>query len=106
MLLYSSPHLVKILPACPAKWKNGIVKDLHFCTGRISFKWNDETGEFSAEISADRDTEVLVMLPGRFCNYRWNDSETGISVEKTGDLSLNVRMDVGKGLIVHSARLI
>ena len=40
MLLYASPELIKILPACPGKWEQGQVEGLRFCTGAADISWN------------------------------------------------------------------
>lgn len=63
MLLQASPGMVKLLPALPDRWRRGRLQDWRFHTGRVSMEWDLDTGKFHAEVTADRDTEVLALLP-------------------------------------------
>lgn len=69
MMFYSSPNLVKILPACPESWNKGKIKDFKFCTGKASFSFDKEKRHFEAELTAERFTEITLVLPEAFSNY-------------------------------------
>ncbi|WP_036717816.1 glycosyl hydrolase family 95 catalytic domain-containing protein [Paenibacillus harenae] len=62
-LLQVSRDFVKLLPALPSRWKKGRLAGWRFHTGRVSVEWDREAGYFRAELTADRDTEVIVKLP-------------------------------------------
>lgn len=70
MLIYSSANLVRILPALPSKWNTGKVKNLHFCTGTVSFIWDKTQANLSVEITAMRDTNITLGLPAGFGKYK------------------------------------
>ncbi|MFB5066375.1 MAG: glycoside hydrolase N-terminal domain-containing protein [Candidatus Wallacebacter cryptica] len=70
MLLYVSPELIRVLPACPTKWQRGRVEDFRFCTGQISFSWDRPNLSFTAEITAERETDVTIRLPDGFGEYK------------------------------------
>lgn len=84
MLIYVSSSIVKILPALPAKWKRGAVKDLRFMTGKISFSWDTNANRFEGTLIAERKTEFILKLPD-FCgeyaisgkDIIWKQSELG-----------------------------
>lgn len=63
MLLQVSPGLLKLLPALPGRWKRGKLAEWRLHTGRVSMQWDREAGLFRAELTAERDTEILVKLP-------------------------------------------
>lgn len=63
MLLQASPGVLKLLPALPDRWRRGRLADWRFHTGRVTLEWDLDAGSFHAEITADRDTEILVLLP-------------------------------------------
>ncbi len=63
MLLQASPGMLKLLPALPDRWRRGKLADWRFHTGRVTLEWDLDAGKFHAEVTADRDTELLVLLP-------------------------------------------
>jgi hypothetical protein len=63
MLLQASPGVLKLLPALPDRWRRGRLADWRFHTGRVTLEWDLDTGSFHAEVTADRDTELTVLLP-------------------------------------------
>lgn len=63
MLLQASPGVLKLLPSLPDRWRRGRLADWRFHTGRVTLEWDQDAGSFHAEITADRATEVLVLLP-------------------------------------------
>lgn len=103
MLFYSSPKLVSFLPARPKKWTSGKVSDFRFCTGRASFTWNINTGLFTAELKADRDTEVLISLPDDFNGYEWHCEKTDVSCISNLQNSLKAIIKAGGNLLINSA---
>jgi alpha-L-fucosidase 2 len=105
MLFYSSPDLIKILPACPRKWRKGKIDGLHFCTGKISFAWDMQTGRFGGELIADRPTVIACRLPAAFGPYRWSrDSSEARIVEREGDC-LDIEMAAGAVLAITATAL-
>lgn len=62
MLLFVSPKVIKLLPACPDKFAKGSAK-LHFCDGAVTMQWNVEEQFCKAEFAAVRDTSFIVELP-------------------------------------------
>jgi alpha-L-fucosidase 2 len=63
MLLQASPGVLKLLPALPGRWRRGRLADWRFHTGRVTLEWDLDAGSFHAEITADRDTQLVVLLP-------------------------------------------
>lgn len=63
MLLQASPGMLKLLPALPDRWRRGRLADWRFHTGRVTLEWDLDAGSFHAEVTADRDTELVVLLP-------------------------------------------
>ena len=52
-----------ILPACPVQLENGKAKDLRFFNGTITMRWNLKEQSCFLKITADRDMEVVLVLP-------------------------------------------
>lgn len=75
MLLYVSPRMVKLMPAVPERWESGSVNGMRLCTGEISFAWDRNTGRFSAELKAERATDITLILPEGFqgCRLQGDD---------------------------------
>lgn len=69
MLFYSSPSLIKILPACPGRWTKGAVENFHFCTGKVSFVWNKQRKLLHVKLESVRDTDIQVGLPAEYGDY-------------------------------------
>ncbi len=63
MLLQASPGMLKLLPALPERWRRGRLRDWRFHTGRVTLEWDLDAESFHAEVTADRDTELVVLLP-------------------------------------------
>lgn len=92
MLFYSSPNLVRILPACPTKWTNGKVKEFRFCTGKTSFNWDINKNHFEAEIKADRITEMILVLPEMFNSYVLTGDGIEVTKVNGSEYKYNVSM--------------
>lgn len=102
-LLQVSPQLIKLLPALPGRWKRGRLADWRFHTGKAALSWNRETGLFRAELTADRDTDMIVKLP----DWAGACSITGEEVQPSplGPAYFTVRMKSGAPPVVfESAR--
>ena len=63
MLLSASEDCLSLLPACPARFERGEVKNWRFPGGRVSFKWARETKKLSARIRVERPAVIRVKLP-------------------------------------------
>lgn len=63
MLLFVSDDIIKILPACPERFRKGMVKNMKLMTGCISFEWDMDEKKFECTIKAVRDTKVKIQLP-------------------------------------------
>ncbi|WP_426451786.1 glycosyl hydrolase family 95 catalytic domain-containing protein [Paenibacillus sp. S-38] len=66
MLLLAAPGRLKLLPALPASWTRGSVRELRFETGRVTFAWDLQQGQLEAELAAARPTDLLLTLPPGF----------------------------------------
>lgn len=69
MLIYVSPRIVKLMPAVPSRFSTGKVEGLRFCTGSVSYSWDRAAGRFEAELSAERGTDLTLILPDEFAAY-------------------------------------
>ncbi|MGB4614707.1 MAG: glycoside hydrolase N-terminal domain-containing protein [Limnochordia bacterium] len=69
MLMFASPDLIKILPACPGKWAEGQVDGLRFCTGCAKVYWNRSVGLLEAVLTVERDTSARLQLPDGYGVY-------------------------------------
>lgn len=67
MLLFVSDDIIKILPACPERFRKGMVKNLRIMTGFISFKWDKDKMFFRCVIEAVHNTNLKIQLP-KFAN--------------------------------------
>ncbi len=63
MLLFVSKDCIKLLPALPDRLNAGEVKGIRFATGSLDMRWNRKQGEFEAELYAERNTRVQIILP-------------------------------------------
>jgi alpha-L-fucosidase 2 len=104
MLLYVSPGLIKILPACPEKWNKGRVERLRFCTGRISFAWDWEQGQFQAALTAERDTDVTLKLPVQLEEYRWQEAGREAQMISRAKHGRKIRLAAGRQLNISATR--
>ncbi|MEI7024138.1 glycosyl hydrolase family 95 catalytic domain-containing protein [Paenibacillus sp. y28] len=102
MLLYVSPKMVKLLPALPDRWTSGKVADLRFCTGQASFSWNLGEQRFEAELAADRDTAIVLKLPGAFENYQMSGQDVQFSPSSLGWGCYEVVMKKGGRLLIST----
>ena len=98
MLLFVSDDFIKILPACPERFKKGAVKNLHFMTGLISFKWDILAGYFVCNIVSLRNTRLTIQLPKFFHRYAMNghsiDGRTpGIALKAGERLCITAQTD-------------
>jgi len=62
MLIYVSPEKLKILPACPEKYKNGKAR-FKYADGTVSLEWDVESKICKGRIVAESDTDITVELP-------------------------------------------
>lgn len=102
MLLYVSPKLVKLLPALPAKWERGKAGDLRFGTGRAFISWDLAADAFTAELVAERDTQIVLKLPERFARYELLGEGVFTGPSAAGENCYAIRMKPGQRLIVKS----
>lgn len=95
MLLYCSATQVRLLPALPAGWARGEVRDLRFHTGRIGFAWDRQAGRIRVHLALERDTAVRLCLPA---GYRWEETD-GLCVNPDGSLRLTGRAGETRALV-------
>lgn len=62
MLLFVTPKLLRLLPACPTAFNAGSAT-LHFATGTCSMRWDLEKQQCHGTISAERTTALTLELP-------------------------------------------
>lgn len=62
MLLFTSPKILRLLPACPKQFSKGNAT-LHFSTGLVEMCWDLEKETCSGKITALRDTDIQLELP-------------------------------------------
>jgi alpha-L-fucosidase 2 len=64
MLVFSSPGMIKLLPALPGKWRRGRAKGIR-CRGGVCVdqEWDVDMGSFRATITSSRDGRFLLKLP-------------------------------------------
>ena len=91
MLLYSSPKIIKLLPALPERLNRVKVKNLCFCSGSASFEWDGET--LDCVLTFERQSQLKVMLPENF-QISGLSSENCIC-EKISDNGLRVACQSG-----------
>ncbi|MEK3890587.1 glycosyl hydrolase family 95 catalytic domain-containing protein [Bacillus sp. FSL K6-3431] len=101
MLIYVSPSLVKLLPAVPSKWKRGKVRNMRFTTGKISFSWDYEVGQFSGKLEAERETEITLMMP-KFCEYYYLSDDCTFDKSSVAFNCYDIKMRPGEALSFHS----
>ncbi|MDR6884024.1 glycosyl hydrolase family 95 catalytic domain-containing protein [Bacillus sp. 3255] len=101
MLLQVSPGFVKLLPALPGRFKRGRLSRWRFHTGQVAMEWDTESGMFRAELTAERETAVIVKLPAwvRSCVI------AGASVQQSplGELYYSVQLKAGDPPVVFEA---
>ncbi|CAM3610415.1 glycosyl hydrolase family 95 catalytic domain-containing protein [Marinicrinis lubricantis] len=102
MLIYVSPRLVKVLPAIPDRWKQGRASGFHFCTGKIDFSWNLNTGQFDAVLYADRATDITLKLPEPFQSYVLSGDDVEYHASTLHDGTYHIRMKPKQQLRIHS----
>ncbi|MCY9660189.1 glycoside hydrolase N-terminal domain-containing protein [Paenibacillus chondroitinus] len=101
MLLQVSPGIIKLLPALPGRLKRGKLSRWRFHTGKVTMKWDTESGMFRAELTANRETDIVVKLPDwvRACTV------TGGHVERSplGEHYYSVKMKLGDQPVIFEA---
>lgn len=100
MLLQVYYDSIVVLPALPDKWKTGSVKNLHFHTGKISFKWDLTKMEFHAELFSERETDTLLRLPVIFSEYIM----TGGNISYCSDNTYSIKLRAGEMMEINSQR--
>jgi alpha-L-fucosidase 2 len=65
MLVFSTPGMVKLLPALPAAWKSGSAKGIA-CRGGVvvDVAWDQEPRRVQAKLTARRAQQVTCKFPG------------------------------------------
>lgn len=111
MLIFVSDDIVKLLPACPERFKKGKAENLRFMTGRVSFEWDRDKKYFSCIFEACRDTKIKVILPGFAGKYKLTGGHTAAGSSETAGIaidriiegnSLNIDMKAGEKLNIIS----
>ncbi len=102
MLLYSSPSLVKLLPALPDRWKRGSVKDFWIMTGRVSVSWDVEAKSLYAKIIAERETDLTIKLPTFAETTNLSGEGVLITGSSLGENYYRIKMEKGCTLIIES----
>ncbi|HAN44886.1 MAG TPA: alpha-L-fucosidase, partial [Ruminococcaceae bacterium] len=101
MLLFVSDSIIKLLPACPAQFGRGRVTGLRFCTGKVSFCWDKELKMFSCKLEAERDTNILLVMPDIAEKYEL-DSESGKMENALKKEAVAVRLKSGGSIAIKS----
>ncbi len=57
-----------ILPACPARWNTGEVKDFCYPGGKVAFRWDLEKKELHVAVTVQRGERPALVLPAGFEN--------------------------------------
>lgn len=81
MVLYASEDLVKLLPALPEVMKKGKIRDFRYADGCIDMTWDKEEGVFTAVLTAVREHEIFLQLPGGFGKYSFTYENCNIRQE-------------------------
>lgn len=104
-LLYASPKLIKLLPALPARWTRGRIRDWRFPGGRLSLVWNNASGLFRVELTAERTTDTVLKLPSEFTGYTFSADGAlrAFSTFSPNRGSCQLRLEPGQKLIVQAA---
>lgn len=68
MILYSSKRLIKLLPALPDNLKKGQITEWRFTGGVVNMKWDIDNNLFRAELRAERDMSIDIIIPNMFDN--------------------------------------
>lgn len=103
MLLYQSARSIKLLPALPDRWQSGSVRNLRVYTGKLSMSWNTVIGHFSAQLTAERDTNILIYLPPMFtaASCKKSDNEqVHWSRSAIAEHAYEVSLKAGQSLII------
>lgn len=100
MILYSSPHLVKLLPAIADRMTVGAIENWRFCDGSICMEWDIPGQHFHAVLQADRAASLVVQLPRGFSQLD-NTAEGDCDVIREGD-NLKVRFAAGGSLRIDT----
>lgn len=72
MILYSSEKFIRLLPALPDGMPHGKISGWRFVGGSIDMEWNIENKILRAELAADREFEINVVLPDMFRDVSFN----------------------------------
>lgn len=70
MLFYTSPTLLKLLPALPGKLSKGSLKRFRYADGSLDMEWDRKAGVFQAVFSARAAHKIRIQLPGQFKHYQ------------------------------------
>ena len=100
MLLFVSPKIIKLLPALPAKWKKGKVKNFRFMTGRVSISWNVEAQTLCGEVVAERETEITLKLPPFAANFLLTGDGVKLTESSLGETYYYLKMEIGATLYI------
>lgn len=101
MLMFASPELIKILPACPSKWQEGQIEGLRFCTGSAQISWDRPRHKLTVVLTADRATRVELKLPDGYGEYELSCTQGSVQKLAQDNLWL-VELPPEAQLIVRS----
>lgn len=76
MLLYVSPHQIRLLPALPAAWAEGSFRGLRYMAGAVEMEWWDGGSRCRVTLRAEREGPVRISLPPRAVDCRWELTRT------------------------------
>ncbi|WP_010271639.1 glycosyl hydrolase family 95 catalytic domain-containing protein [Paenibacillus senegalensis] len=105
LLLYASPKLIKVLPALPARWIRGRVRDWRYPGGKLSLVWDKASGLFRLELSAERPTDTTLKLPPDFNGYTFSSdaASQAFTTFSAKHGCCRLQLEPGQRLIVHTA---
>jgi len=99
MLIYSSPSLVKLLPALPSNFSKGKAENFRFCGGTVNFKWNISKNIFNAVFNADKEMTFEIKLPVQFKDYKF---ETTGEILNSTENKIKIHLKAGEALKINS----
>ena len=103
MLLYSSPSIIKLLPALPDRWDTGSISHLRFFTGHLSLSWDKTARSLSAQLTAERSTrDLILVLPDEFTECIVQGEGVMVGPSTLGPGSYTITMGPGSTLKIQS----
>lgn len=100
MLVFSSPGMIKLLPALPSKWGKGRFRGLLCRSGaEVSMDWDREAGWANVRVASGTDQRVTVKLPWPVAELNsdgeWKESPLGplyreVSLRKDREFAMDL----------------